>query len=216
MEQLHDLGETAATRGTMVLAHLGGGSSLAAIRDGVCIDTTMGLTPAAGLPMGTRAGDLDPGLPGYLARTEGMTPQEFEHMVHHESGLLGISGISPDMGELLEREESETGAAEAIACFCREAKKWIGAYAAILGGLDALGFTGGIGENCPTIRARICDGLGFLGLDLDAASNAANAPRISATHSRVTVRIHAANEERQIMLGVESVLPPLGKSTRTG
>jgi acetate kinase len=217
MEQLRDLGEPAATRGALVLAHLGGGSSLAAVRDGVCIDTTMGLTPSAGLPMGTRAGDLDPGLPGYLARTEGMSPLEFEHMVHHESGLLGISGISPDMVELLGREESEVGAAEAIACYCREAKKRIGAYAAVLGGLDALGFTGGIGGNCPTIRTRICEGLGFLGVDLDPAANAANAPRISSNRSRVTVRIHVADEERQILLGVESALAlPAGAPANAG
>ena len=164
MEELASLGDPAAKKGRVILAHLGNGASLAAIHDGRSIDTSMGFTPAAGLVMSTRSGDLDPGLLSYLSRHEGMTPVQFERMVNHESGLLGISGISSDMRDLCARESTDARAADAVALFCYQAKKWIGAYAAALGGLDTLVFTGGIGENSPLIRARVCAGLGFLGI----------------------------------------------------
>ena len=137
----------------MILAHLGNGASLAAVRDGKSIDTSMGFTPTAGLVMSTRSGDLDPGLVSYLARTEQMSATQFQEMVNHASGLLGVSETSSDMRDLLDREAQDVRAAEAVALFCYQAKKWIGAFAAALGGLDTLVFAGGIGENAAPVRA---------------------------------------------------------------
>lgn len=198
LEELVRLGDPSATTGRIILAHLGNGASLAAVQNGRCIDTTMGFTPAAGLVMGRRTGDLDPSLPAYLAQTEGMTPEQFHKMVNHQSGLLGVSETTSDMRELLSVESSDPRAAEAIALFCYQAKKWAGAFTAALGGLDTLVFSGGIGENNPSIRARICDGFGFLGLELDAARNAANGALISASLSRVAVRVIPTDEELMI------------------
>ena len=174
---LEELGrlDPPGAKGRVILAHLGNGASLAAVRHGRCLDTSMGFTPAAGLVMSTRTGDLDPGLVYFLARTEGMTAAQFQQMVNHESGMLGISGTSSDMRDLLAREEADPRAAEAVGLFCYQAKKWIGSYAAALGGLDTLVFAGGIGENAPPVRARICAGLGFLGVALDPARNARSA-----------------------------------------
>ena len=176
MEELARLGDPAATKGRVILAHLGNGASLAAVRDGKSIDTSMGFTPTAGLVMSTRSGDLDPGLAPYLARTEQMTTKQFYEMVNHESGLLGVSETSSDMRDLLEHETQDVRAAEAVALFCYQAKKWIGAFAAALGGLDTLVFAGGIGENAPAVRARICEGLDFLGIEMDEARNARMPP----------------------------------------
>jgi len=148
--------------------------------------------------MSTRSGDLDPGLLAYLARSERMTPAQFGRMVNHESGLLGVSGTSPDMRDLLARESADGRAAEAVALFCYQAKKWIGAYAAALGGLDTLVFAGGIGENAPPIRERICAGLGFLGVGLDRRRNARTAPLISPDAGRVKVRVIRTDEELMI------------------
>src|SRR5207302_8691751 len=136
---------------------------------GRSIGTRMGSTPAAGLVMSTRSGDLDPGLVAFLGRSEQMTETQFDRMIHHESGLLGVSETSSDMRDLLAREAADVRAAEAVALFCYQAKKWIGAFAAALGGLDTLVFAGGIGENTPAIRTRICEGLGFLGIELNEA-----------------------------------------------
>ena len=204
--ELTRLGDPAAKTGRVILAHLGNGASLAALRHGRCIDTSMGFTPAAGLMMGTRAGDLDPGLLSYLSRSEGMTPVRFERMVNHESGLLGVSGISSDMRDLCARADTDVRAADAVNLFCYQAKKWIGAYAAALGGLDALVFAGGIGENSPLVRARICAGLGFLGVELNARDNARSAPVISKRATRVTVRVIRTNEELMIARSVVEVL----------
>jgi acetate kinase len=206
MQELARTGGAAAARGRVVLAHLGSGASLAAIRDGKSVDTSMGFTPASGLVMGTRTGDLDPGLVAFLARTEHMTAVQFDHMVNHASGLLGVSDTSADMRDLLERENADGRAAEAVALFCYQAKKWIGAFAAALGGLDTIVFSGGIGENAPLVRSRICEGLAFLGLDLDAAANAAGAPVISAPASRVAVRVIRTDEEVMIARSVARVL----------
>jgi acetate kinase len=184
--------------GRVILAHLGNGASMAAVRDGQPVDTTMAFTPAAGLVMSTRSGDIDPGLIAFLARMDPMTAAQFTHMINHESGLLGISETSSDMRDLLACERTDPRAAEAIALFCYQAKKWIGAYAAVLGGLDALVFAGGIGENLPVIRARVCDGLGFLGIELDDQQNTANAGVISRAASRVTVRVIRTDEEMVI------------------
>jgi acetate kinase len=148
--------------------------------------------------MGTRSGDLDPGLPGYLAATDNMSAAQFQTMVNHESGLLGMSETSADVRDLLARETQDSRAAEAIALFCYQAKKWIGAFAAALGGLDTLVFSGGIGENAAAVRERICAGLEFLGIDIDADANRRHAARISAAHGSVTVRIIPTDEESVI------------------
>jgi acetate kinase len=197
LEELQRL-DPAAARGRVILAHLGNGASLAAVQRGRSIDTSMGFTPAAGLVMSTRSGDLDPGLLSFLARRERMTPAQFDWMVNHESGLRGVSGTSSDVRDLLARAARDGRAADAIALFCYQARKWIGAYAAALGGLDTLVFAGGIGENAPLIRARICAGLGFLGLGLDRRRNAGNAAVISRPGGRVTIRVIPTDEELMI------------------
>jgi acetate kinase len=206
MEELARLGDPAATSGRVILAHLGNGASLAAVRNGKSVDTSMSFTPTAGVPMSTRSGDLDPGLVWYLTRTEKMSAKQFNEMVNFHSGLLGVSETSSDMRDLLDREAQDVRAAEAIALFCYQVKKWIGAFTAALGGLDTLVFAGGIGENAPTVRARICDGLGFLGIELEAKRNAANEGVISAAASRVAVRVIRTDEERMIAKTVCRVL----------
>jgi acetate kinase len=166
----------------------------------------MGFTPSSGLPMGTRSGDLDPGLSSYLARTEGMTAAGFAELTNRDSGLLGVSGISSDVRDLLACEAVEVGAAEALALFCYQVKKWIGAFAAALGGLDTLVFAGGIGEHAPTIRSRICAGLEFLGVELDADHNAANASLVSTARGRVKVRVIPTDEELMIARSVARLM----------
>ncbi len=202
MEELARLGVPAT--GRVILAHLGNGASLAAVQDGKPIDTSMGFTPAAGVVMSTRSGDLDPGVAGYLMKN--MTPEQFSHLVNHESGLLGVSQTSSDMRDLLAHESTDVRAAEAVALFCYQIKKCIGAYTAALGGLDTLVFAGGIGENAPVIRARICDGLEFLGIEIDKQRNAGNAAVISASSGRVTVRVMHTDEEVMIAKSVCHVL----------
>ena len=206
MEELSHLADPAATKGRVILAHLGNGASLAAVRDGKSIDTSMGFTPTAGLVMSSRSGDLDPGLVSYLARTEQMGAAQFQKMVNHELGLLGVSETSSDMRDLLERETQDVRAAEAVALFCYQAKKWIGAFAAALGGLDTLVFAGGIGENAPPVRERICDGLRFLGIELDRERNAKNAPLVSPDTVRVKVRVIRTDEELMIARSVAHLL----------
>jgi acetate kinase len=202
MEELAHVGDPAAETGRVILAHLGNGASIAAVRDGKSIDTSMGFTPTAGLVMSTRTGDLDPGIAPYLARTEQMTTQQFYGMANHESGLLGVSEISSDMQDLLKQEDSDVRAEEAVALFCYQARKWVGAFAAALGGLDTLVFAGGIGENAPLIRSRICDGLNFLGVAVHEVKNAQTAAVISPDGSRVTVRVIRTNEELMIARSV--------------
>jgi acetate kinase len=206
MAELARLGDPAATKGRVILAHLGNGASLAAVRDGNSIDTSMGFTPAAGLVMGTRSGDLDPGLVSYLACREAMSAAQFQKMANHESGLLGVSETSSDMRDLLGREAGDARASEAVALFCYQAKKWIGAYAAALGGLDTLVFAGGIGENAPLVRERICDGLGFLGIKLDPQQNAKNAPLISTRAGSIKVRVIRTDEEVMIARSAARIL----------
>lgn len=193
-------------QGRVVLAHLGNGSSLAAVHRGQPVDTTMSFTPTAGIPMSSRSGDLDPGLVWYLASTEGMDAKQFHHMVNFQSGLLGLSETSSDMRDLLARETTDQRAADAVALFCYEVKKRIGAFAAAMGGLDTIIFSAGIGENAPSIRARICDGLGFLGIELDDKRNSANEPVISSSASSVVVRVIPTDEERMIAETVYRVL----------
>lgn len=195
-----------AAHGRIVLAHLGNGASLAAVADGKSIDTSMGFTPTSGVPMGTRAGDLDPGLVEYLARTENMDAKAFDDLVNFKSGLLGVSGTSADMRDLLKGEATDTRAAEAVTLFCYQVKKCIGAYAAALGGLDTLVFSGGIGEKAAVVRSRICAGLGFLGIDLDPSRNERNADLISTDSGRVSVRVIRTNEELVIARSVCHIL----------
>ena len=206
MGELARLAGAKAAQGRVILAHLGNGASLAAVRHGKSIDTSMSFTPTAGVPMSTRSGDLDPGLVWYLARTEKMNAKQFNEMVNSRSGLLGISETSSDMHDLLDRETQDVRAAEAIALFSYQVKKWIGAFAAALGGLDTLVFSGGIGENAPMVRARICDGLGFLGVEIEEKRNAANEGVISADAGRVAVRVMHTDEEWMIAKTVCRVL----------
>ena len=213
LEELTRLGDSTATQGRVILAHLGSGASLAAVRDGKSVDTSMGFTPTAGVVMSTRSGDLDPGLVSYLSRTEQMNAAKFQNMVNHASGLLGVSETSSDMRELLTIENKDYRAAEAIALFCYQIKKWIGAFAAVLGGIDTLVFAGGIGENSPTVRARVCDGMSFLGVEIDESRNLESKGVISSSQSRTTVRVIHTDEQLMI---ARSVFLVLGLNTRRG
>jgi acetate kinase len=208
MQALADLPETGAAGGRIILAHLGNGASLAAVRDGRPVDTSMSFTPAGGLPMSTRSGDLDPGLFAYLASTQGLDADDFNQMVNLESGLLGISETSSDIRDLLACEGQDARAAEAIALFCYQVRKWIGGFAAALGGLDTLVFSGGIGENAPVIRERICAELGFLGIELDPDRNGRGAGLISPDASRVKVRVIPTDEALTIARAVAHFVNP--------
>lgn len=206
---LEELGRRAgdeAANGRLVLAHLGNGASLAAVHHGHSLDTSMGFTPAAGIPMGTRSGDLDPGLVRYFAETEGMDAEAFDRMASHQSGLLGISGTSSDVRDLLAAEATDPRAGEALALFCYRIKQTIGAFAATLEGLDTLVFSGGIGEKSPAIRERVCAGLAFLGIAIDGGLNASGAAVISSSTSRVSVRVIPTDEEAVIAAAVARLL----------
>jgi acetate kinase len=181
--------------GNVVLMHLGNGSSLAAVHEGRCIDTSMGFTPIGGVVMSTRSGDLDPGVVTYIARSTGFDADRVEHELSHRSGLAGVSGGVRDMRDLLAREVDDQACRLAVSIYCYEITKRIGAYAAALGGLDALVFSAGIGEHAPIVRARICSGLEFLGIDIDEGRNAENAPVISTSTSRVAVHVIPTDEE---------------------
>lgn len=206
MRELKRVAGTEAAQGRVILAHLGSGASLAAVRDGKSIDTSMGFTPTAGVPMGSRSGDLDPGLIGYLSHIEQMTATQFNEMANSQSGLLGISETSSDMCDLLDIEDQDVRAAEAVALFCYEIKKRIGSFAAALGGLDTLVFAGGIGENSPVVRARICEGLQFIGIELNESRNAKSAAVISTDASRATVQVIRTDEELTIARSVLSIV----------
>jgi acetate kinase len=206
MEELARVAGAEAAGGRVILAHLGNGASITAVRGGKSIDTSMSFTPAAGLPMSTRSGDLDPGLSWYLAQVEQVTAKQFQHMINHESGLLGISETSSDMRELESRAREDVRAAEAVSLFCYQTRKWIASMAGALEGLDTLIFAGGIGENAPEIRARICKGLDFLGVKMDLALNRANAPVITHDGSPVTVRVIRTDEEQVIAKSACQVL----------
>jgi acetate kinase len=206
MQELRRQAGDRVAEGRVILAHLGSGASMAAVLNGKSVDTTMGFTPTAGLVMGTRPGDLDPGLLVYLMRAEKLTPEELDEMINGQSGLLGVSETTSDAHELLQREASDERAKEALDLFCCQAKKWIGAYAAVLGGLDTLVFSGGIGEHSPVLRSRICNGLEFLGIDLDPARNNDSQGVISSPQSRASVRVIATDEEAIIAQTVYSLV----------
>ncbi len=190
--------DRAVAEGRVIVAHLGSGASMAAVQGGIGVETTMGFTPTGGLVMGTRAGDLDPSVVLYLLRARGMTSDDASTLLNNEAGMRGVSGTSGDMRDLLEKEASDPRAAEAADLFCYQAKKWLGALAAALGGVDTLVFTGGIGEHAAPIRERICAGLEFLGIRLDPARNAAHVPIISDDDSLVTVRVIPTDEDLMI------------------
>ena len=195
IEELARVAGTKAAQGRVILAHLGSGASLAAVREGKSIDTSMGFTPAGGLMMGTRPGDLDPGVAWLMMKSENLSLKQFNKLINHDSGLLGISETSSDMRDLLVKENDDVRAAEAVELFCHQTKKWIGSFAAALGGLDTLVFSGGIGENCPVIRSRICKGLGFLGIELEEKQNKVNAPVVSIEKGQTTVHVIHTDEE---------------------
>ncbi len=180
--------------GRLLIAHLGNGSSVTAVRHGRSVDTSMGFSPTGGLMMGTRSGDLDPGVLTHLARTMRCTAEGLERIVTCEAGLLGVSGVSSDVQELLSRADCPDSQ-EALALYCYTARKHFGALAAALDGVDMIVFTGGIGEHAAPIRAAICAGLGYLGVALDADANEAGAPLISRAGSRVAVRVIHADED---------------------
>lgn len=205
MDELRRSAGDAAANGRVILAHLGAGASLAAVRNAKPLDTTMGFTATAGLVMATRTGDLDPGLVTWLMRHERAGADRIDEIVTRESGLVGVSETSSDMRDLLAREAGDPRAADAVALFCYQAKKWIGALAAALGGLDTLVFTAGIGENAAPVRARICEGLEFLGIRLDLARNAAGADVISAEGSPATVRVIRTDEELTMVRELQRV-----------
>ncbi len=206
MEELNRVAGNDIAKGKVILAHLGSGASLAAVKDGKSLDTSMGFTPAAGLPMGTRTGDLDPGVAWYFMKFEKLSPEEFNHLINHESGLLGVSEISSDMRELIEMEDTNGNAKDAVELFCYQAKRWIGSFTTVLGGLDTLVFSGGIGEHSPEVRSKICDNLEFLGVELDETKNKNNEAIISTGSGKVTVRVITTNEELMIASLVKDVL----------
>jgi acetate kinase len=194
----------------LIIAHLGNGASLAAIKDGVPLDTSMGLTPTGGIMMGTRTGDLDPGILIYLLREKHYDSAKLEHLVDLESGLLGVSNTASDMKALLATRASDPRAADAVAMFCCSVRKQIGAFAAVLGGLDLLVFTAGIGERAPAVRLEICRNLSHLGIEIDPAKNDASADVISAGQGVCCVRVIPTNEElmiarhaRALIFGIE-------------
>ena len=207
MQELERLAGKEAAHGRIILAHLGNGASMTAVSNGQSLDTTMAFTPAAGLMMSTRTGDIDPGIASYLMRSEGMTAAQYDHLINHESGLKGVSETSSDMRDLLAIEATDHRAAEAITLFCYQAKKSLGALTTVLGGLDTVIFSGGIGENAAPVRSRICEGLSYLGIELDEARNAAHEAVISANASRVTLRVIKTDEELIIAQSVARVLP---------
>lgn len=207
MEQIRAKKGAQKANGRIILAHLGNGASLAAVKEGAPIDTTMGLTPAAGIPMSTRSGDIDPGLVLYLSKAKNMNAEQFNDMVNKQSGLFGISEISSDMQELVEKENEDIRAAQAIEIFCYQVKKAIGSFTAALGGLDTLVFSGGMGEAAPKIRDRICRNLDFIGIQLDNNRNKSNEETISTDSSKVDVHVMHTDEAIMIAREVAKLTP---------
>ena len=210
LQELRRIDEPAAG-GRVVIAHLGNGASMTALHEGRSIDTTMGFSPTGGLVMGTRCGDLDPSVIVYLLRERGMTVEAISRLINRQAGLLGVSGTSGDMRDLLSAEASDSRATDAVALFCYQAKKYLGASAATLGGLDLLVFTAGIGERAAPVRERICAGLKFLGIELDGERNRRHGPVISSERSRVTVRVITTNEELMVARYASRVVPGAGR-----
>jgi len=206
MEELTRIEGHEAAQGRIILAHLDHGASMAAVYKGKSIDTSMGFTPVGGLMMGTRSGDLDPVVAWFIMKSEKLSPKQFNMLINHESGLIGISVTSSDMQDLLESQKTDFRAAEAVELFCYQAKKWIGAFAAVLGGLETLVFSGGMGENAPEIRSRICKGLGFLGIEIDEKQNKTNEQVILRNNGKTTVRGIHTDEEWMIVKTVSQMI----------
>ncbi|HEV8641966.1 MAG TPA: acetate kinase [Methylomirabilota bacterium] len=209
---------TPPSQARIIVLHLGNGASVAAIERGRSIDTSMGFTPLEGLVMGTRAGDLDPALVPYLAAQEEMSAAEVVARLNQHSGLLGVSGVSGDMRDLLEREGEDPRARLAVDMFCYRARKYLGAYLAVLGRPDAIVFSGGIGERAPAVRARICAGLEWFGLALDHERNertVGEVGRISGVGTRVSVWVIPADEELVIAEDALACLTAAGPSARS-
>jgi acetate kinase len=198
VQELHRQAGAQTANGRLIIAHLGNGASMAAVRDGRSVETTMGFTPAGGLVMSTRSGDLDPGALIYLLEEKGLKASDLNYLVNRRSGLLAVSGLSSDMRDLLAQEDQEPQARLAVDLFCYIASKHLGALAAALGGLDTLIFTAGIGENAPAIRQRICQQLGYMGIQIDATRNEASAAIISPDRAPVTVRVMHTDEDLMI------------------
>jgi acetate kinase len=206
MQTLAGLNEPAAEKGRIILAHLGNGASMAAVLAGKCVDTSMGFTATGGFMMGTRPGDLDPGMMAIIMKKESFTTDQYNDLINHQCGLLGVSETSPDMQDLLKTESNDIRAAEAISLFCYQVKKWIGSFTSVLSGLDVLVFSGGIGENAPSVRARICEGQSFMGIELDEKLNNKNATIISKKDSPVIVYVIPTDEEVMIAKNTRLVL----------
>jgi acetate kinase len=194
MKELASIAEKETVLEKIIFAHLGNGASMAAVNNGKCIDTSMSFSPASGMAMGTRSGDIDPNIAIYMLQQEKITVDELSTVVNEESGLLGISATTCNMQTIIQNKHVDKNALEAFEVFCYQAKKYIGSYAAALGGLQTLVFTGGIGENAPEVRSQICAGLQFLGIEIDAERNENNASIISTDESKVCVRIIKTNE----------------------
>ena len=198
----------------IIIAHMGNGASMVALRQGQPVETSMGFSTIAGLPMGTRSGDIDPGILLHLLQNKGMKPDEVADLLYSQSGLLGISGASRNMRDLLESHEEH--AAEAVEYFCYQARLHFARLTGALGGLNRVVFTGGIGENSAEIRGRICAGLGYLGINLDSGANKAGHTVISMPGARVTVEARATDEEKMIARHVVAELATHPVSQRTG
>ncbi len=205
IERLRSI-DAAAAEGRLIIAHLGSGASLTAARGGRSVETTMGFSPTGGMAMSTRSGDLDPSVLLYLHERLHTSASDLRILVNQQSGLLGVSGSTGDMRELLEREASDARAGDAVALFCYTARKHLGALMAILGGLETLVFTGGIGEHAAPIRQRICAGLEAFGIVVDAARNARADSIISSGRSRVVIRVIATDEEAMIAAHVRRLM----------
>jgi acetate kinase len=204
MQKLEE--EDVNINGKIILAHLGSGASLVAVKNQQSMDTSMGFSPAGGFPMSTRSGDIDPGIVSFLMKDQSLSANQFNDLINHQSGLLGISETSSDMQDLLKMEKSDSRAAEAVDIFCYQVKKWIGSFSAVLNGLDILVFSGGIGENAPAIRSRICDGLQYMGIELDEELNNKSEKIISTTNSKAIVYVIPTDEELMIAKMVSEVL----------
>jgi acetate kinase len=198
MEKLTEIAGTKAANGRVILAHLGSGASLAAVKEGKSMDTSMGFTPAGGVMMGSRPGDLDPGAAWFMIQKEKLSAEQFNDLINHRSGLLGVSETSSDIQDLLKNEQTDKRAAEAVELFCYQVRKWIGAFSAVLGGLDTLVFSGGIGENSAVIRSRICKDLEYLGVELEELRNNNNERLISPDTAKVTTYAIPTDEEWMI------------------
>lgn len=214
MQELNKEVGSGGVDGRIIIAHLGNGASMVAVKNEKGVDTTMGFTPTGGLMMSTRSGDLDPGIITYLLEEKKITPLKLNEMINKKSGLYGVSGISSDMRELLKKETENPDAADAINLFCYQAKKYLGAMTSVLGGVDNIIFTGGIGENSPEIRKRICNGLLYLGIHLDLNQNETNSSIISIAGAPTTVRVTKTNEELMIARHTNQVIDKRNKGMK--